>query len=90
VYGPELNNNQVIKALVEANLGVAILSSRTVEAEVSSERLSALKVNGIILERPLTLVSRKNHVLSRPAAAFRSVLFASISMERSLKSNEPR
>jgi LysR family transcriptional regulator, transcriptional activator of the cysJI operon len=90
VYGPELNNNQVIKALVEANLGVAILSSRTVEAEVSSERLSSLKVNGITLERPLTLVSKKNHVLSRPAAAFRSVLLASISMERSLKSNEPR
>jgi DNA-binding transcriptional LysR family regulator len=90
VHGPELNNNQVIKALVEANLGVAILSSRTVEAEVSSQRLSSLKVNGIALERPLTLVSRKNHILSHPAAAFRSVLLASMSMEGRLKSSEPR
>ena len=79
-HGPELNNNQVIKALVEANLGVAILSSRTVEAEVLSERLTSLKVNGISLERPLTLISRKDRALSPPAAAFRSVLLASISM----------
>jgi LysR family transcriptional regulator, low CO2-responsive transcriptional regulator len=90
VHGLELNNNQVIKALVEANLGVAILSARTVEAEVFSQRLSSLKVNGIALERPLTLVSRKNHIFSHPAAAFRSVLLASLSMEGRLKSNEPR
>jgi DNA-binding transcriptional LysR family regulator len=90
VHGLELNNNQVIKALVEENLGIAILSSRTVEAEVSSERLSSLKVNGLALERPLTLVSRKSHILSRPAAAFRSVLLASLSMGERLKSNEPR
>jgi DNA-binding transcriptional LysR family regulator len=76
-YGLELNNNQVIKALVEANLGTAILSWRTVEMEVLAGRLSSLKVNGLALERPLTLVSRKGHTLSRPASAFRSVLFSS-------------
>ena len=80
VHGLELNNNQVIKALVEANLGIAILSSRTVEAEVVAERLSSLKVNGLALERPLTLVSRKNEALSRPATAFRSVLMTSVSI----------
>jgi DNA-binding transcriptional LysR family regulator len=91
VYGLELNNNQVIKALVEADLGVAILSSRTVEAEVLAERLSALKVKGVALERPLTLVSRKSHTLSRPAAAFRSVLLASMSAAtRGVKSNGPQ
>jgi DNA-binding transcriptional LysR family regulator len=74
VYGLELNNNQVIKALVEANLGIAILSWRTVETEVLADRLSSLKVNGLALERPLTLVSHKSHTLSRPASAFRSVL----------------
>ena len=70
-----------------------ILDSRgnpTVEAEVLSQRLTSLKVNGVALERPLTLVSRKNHILSRPAAAFRSVLLASISLEGGLKSSEPR
>ena len=76
VYGLELNNNQVIKALVEVNLGIAILSSRTVETEVLAERLSSLKVNGLALERPLTLVSHKSHTLSRPASAFRSVLMS--------------
>ena len=88
-YGLELNNNQVIKALVEANLGLAILSWRTVEAEVLAGRLSSLKVNGLALERPLTLVYRTSHTLSRPASAFRSVLLASISVgSHSLKSNE--
>lgn len=81
VHGLELNNNQVIKTLVEANLGIAILSWRTVKAEVLSERLSSLKVSGLALERPLTLVSRKKHTLSPPAHAFRSVLLASTSHE---------
>jgi DNA-binding transcriptional LysR family regulator len=70
----ELNNNQVIKALVGANLGVAILSWRTVEAEVSAERLSSAKVSGLPLERPLTLVSRKQNPLSPAAQVFRSIL----------------
>ena len=78
-YNLELNNNQVIKTLVEANLGVAILSWRTVQAEVETGRLSALKVRGVLLERPLALVFRKKHTLSPPARAFRSVLLASLS-----------
>jgi LysR family transcriptional regulator, low CO2-responsive transcriptional regulator len=77
VYILELNNNQVIKALVEANLGIAILSLRTVQAEVANGRLSALKVAGVSLERPLALVSRRKHTLSQPANAFRSILLAS-------------
>jgi LysR family transcriptional regulator, low CO2-responsive transcriptional regulator len=90
-HGLELNNNQVIKALVEANLGVAILSWRTVETEVLAQRLSSLKVNGLALERPLTLVSRKSHTLSRPASAFRSVLLTAVSIgSDSLKNNEPQ
>jgi DNA-binding transcriptional LysR family regulator len=80
-YSLELNNNQVIKTLVEANLGIAILSWRTVQAEVATGRLSALKVIGVSLERPLALVSRKKHTLSPPARAFRAVLLASSSDE---------
>jgi DNA-binding transcriptional LysR family regulator len=77
IYSLELNNNQVIKALVEANLGIGILSKRAVQAEVAAGRLSALKVNGVLLERPLALVSRKKHTLSQPAQAFRSILLNS-------------
>jgi LysR family transcriptional regulator, low CO2-responsive transcriptional regulator len=75
-YGLELNNNQVIKTLVEANLGIAILSWRTVKAEITAERLSSLKVSGLALERPLALVSREKETLSPPARAFRSVLLS--------------
>src|ERR1700730_16318180 len=80
-YSLELNNNQVIKTLVEANLGVAILSWRTVQAEVATQRLSALRMSGLTLERPLALVSRKKHTLSSPAQAFRTVLLACTSHE---------
>lgn len=73
-YGLELNDNQVIKALVESNLGIAILSSRAVRREVLSGQLHSLKVDGVVLERPLSLVSRKHAPLSLPAQAFRSVL----------------
>ena len=66
-YGLELNNNQAIKTLVEANLGIAILSWRTVKAAVPSQRLSSLKVSGLALERPLALVSREKDTLSPPA-----------------------
>lgn len=76
IYGMELNNNQVIKTLVEANLGIAILSWRTVKAEITAERLSSLKVSGLALERPLALVSREKETLSPPARAFRSVLLS--------------
>ena len=79
VHSLELNNNQVIKALVEANLGIAILSWRTVEAEVLSERLSSAKVQGLALERPLTLVSRTHRPLSPPASAFRTILLGTAS-----------
>src|ERR1700730_2246281 len=90
-YGLELNNNQVIKALVEVNLGIAILSWRTVETEVLAGRLSSLRVSGLALERALTLVSRKSHTLSRQASAFRSVLLTGISIgNHSLKNNEPQ
>ena len=77
VHSLELNNNQVIKALVEANLGIAILSWRAVEAEVLSERLSSAKVKGLALERPLSLVFRTQRDLSPPASAFRSILLTS-------------
>jgi LysR family transcriptional regulator, low CO2-responsive transcriptional regulator len=78
-YSLELNNNQVIKALVEADLGIAILSWRTVQAEAAASRLCTLKVIGVPLERPLALVCRKRQTLSPPARAFRSVLLASAS-----------
>jgi len=80
-YSLELNNNQVIKTMVEANLGIAILSWRTVQAEVATQRLSALRMSGLTLERPLALVSRKKHTLSSPAQAFRAVLLACTSHE---------
>lgn len=79
MYCLEINNNQVIKSLVEANFGIAILSSRTVQMEVGAERLSSLKISDLALERPLNFVTRNECDLTAPARAFRSVLLASTS-----------
>ena len=79
VYCLEINNNQVIKSMVEANFGIAILSSRTVQMEVGAERLSSLKISDLALERPLNFVTRNECDLTAPARAFRSVLLASTS-----------
>ncbi len=87
VYGLEINNNQVIKGLVEANVGIAILSWRTVQAEILSSRLRSLKLSGLELRRPLALVSRKEDVLSAPAQGFRTVLLASATEKSCVKNN---
>lgn len=91
-YGLELNNNQVIKAMVESNLGIAILSSRAVEVEVAAGRLTSLTVDGVSFERPLSFLSRNGQALSPPAAAFRSVLFDSMPppQNRRIKNSGPQ
>jgi DNA-binding transcriptional LysR family regulator len=77
VYRKELNDNQAIKAFVEYNLGIAILSGRTVAAEVSSVQMRSLNIQGLGLQRGFHFVSRKNHSLSPPVRTFRSILVAS-------------
>ena len=73
-YGPELNNNEVIKALVASKLGIAILSTRTIAGDVQSGRLRALKLKDVKLERPITLIVRDGQALTAAAQTFKSML----------------
>ena len=75
-YGPELNNNEVIKSLVAAGVGVAILSSRAVTEDLREGRLRALTLDGVDLSRPIRLVVRKGQALTHAAETFRAALLA--------------
>lgn len=73
-YGSELNNNEVIKSLVAAGVGIAILSTRAVAEDVRAGRLHAAKLDGVDLSRPIRLVSKKARILTAAAKTFHSLL----------------
>jgi DNA-binding transcriptional LysR family regulator len=75
-YGPELNNNEVIKSLVVAGVGTAILSTRVVSEDVRAGRLRAVKLEGKDLWRPIRVVVKRSQVLTNAADLFRTQLLA--------------
>jgi DNA-binding transcriptional LysR family regulator len=75
-YGPELNNNEVIKSLVAAGVGIAILSTRAVAEDVRAERLCAVKLDGRDLSRPIRVVAKKAQALTPAAKIFRTLLLS--------------
>lgn len=75
-YGPELNNNEVIKSLVAAGVGAAILSKKGVMEDVNAGRLRAVKLDGVELSRPVRVVVRKSQTLTSVAETFRTLLLS--------------
>jgi DNA-binding transcriptional LysR family regulator len=75
-YGPELNNNEVIKSMVVAGVGAAILSTRVVGEDVRAGRLQALKLEGEDLWRPIRVTVKKSQALTSAADLFRTQLLA--------------
>lgn len=75
-YGPELNNNEVIKSMVVAGVGLAILSTRVVDPDVRSGRLRAVKLQGVELWRPIRIVVKRSQILTATAEIFRSLLLS--------------
>jgi DNA-binding transcriptional LysR family regulator len=75
-YGPELNSNEAIKALVACNIGISILSEHAVRPELQIGRLVALRIHGLPLVRSLSLISLAESKLSPAARAMRAVFIA--------------
>ena len=69
--GMELGSNETIKQAVMAGLGVALISAHTVAAEIESERLICLDVDGLPIIRRWFVVNRTDRALSPAARAFR-------------------
>jgi DNA-binding transcriptional LysR family regulator len=68
----EMGSNETIKQAVMAGLGIAFLSSHTIELELELERLVVLDVEGMPVHRQWFLVSREDRPLSHALHAFQS------------------
>jgi DNA-binding transcriptional LysR family regulator len=75
-YGPQVNSNEAIKALVACNIGISILSEQAVRPELQIGRLVAVRIRGLTLVRSLNLISCAESKLSPAARAMRAVFIA--------------
>jgi DNA-binding transcriptional LysR family regulator len=66
----EMNNNSAIKLGVEAGLGLGIVSSHTIDAEIDTGRLVILDVEAFPLMRKWYMVRREGKRLSEVGNAF--------------------
>lgn len=70
----ELGATEAIKRSAEANIGVAVISRSAVEKELRDKTLRAARIDGIRLERRLSMIILKNKYLSNPLKAFIDLL----------------
>jgi DNA-binding transcriptional LysR family regulator len=70
----EFDNIETVKRAVEIDAGVAIVPEGTVVQEVAKHTLSALKIEGANLHRPLAVIHKKSKVLSPAMKEFVNVL----------------
>jgi len=70
----ELGSNEAIKEAVLRGMGVAVLSSRTVEKEVEAGKLLAIPISGLDLHRDIYVTWDKRRVLPIPARLFLDIL----------------
>jgi DNA-binding transcriptional LysR family regulator len=66
----ELGSNEAIKGAVMRRVGVAILSAYTVQKEVETGQMKAIRVSDLSAERELFVVQDKRRVPSLPARQF--------------------
>ena len=66
----EMENIEMIKKAVEANLGISIMSGFAIQQEIQTGRLKALRVAKIPLNRQLYVARYKGKRLSKAAEAF--------------------
>ena len=70
----ELGSNEAIKEAVLRGIGVAVLSTRTIEQEVISGKLHALQINGLDLAREMFVTWDRRRVVPIPARLFLDLL----------------
>jgi DNA-binding transcriptional LysR family regulator len=72
----EMNKNEAIKQAVEAGLGLGVVSLHTVQAELASNSLITLDVQGFPLHRQWYLVHRQGKRPSPAARAFEQFILS--------------
>ena len=69
-----LGSNEAVKQAVIRGIGAAFLSSLSIQRELASGELIALKVEGVTIERRFWLATRRGRTLSPAAHAFARLL----------------
>lgn len=72
----EFDNIETLKRAIEINNGVSILPEPTVRREVLAGQLALATVEGLDLERPVSVIRRKGRELGRTAQRFLDHLLA--------------
>ena len=72
----ELNGSEAVKRAVAAGVGIAVVSEHSVEGEVRQGVLQALHIDGLMLDRQMSVITNREARLSAAAAAFLSLLAA--------------
>ena len=67
----EFGSNETIKQAVQAGLGLALVSTHTIQLELKARVVRILDVNDLPIRRQWHLVHRKGKRLSPVAEAFR-------------------
>lgn len=63
-----LGSNEAIKEAVKADLGISVLSARSIAEDVEGGKLAAVSLEQVATERPICLIQRKNREPSPVAA----------------------
>jgi DNA-binding transcriptional LysR family regulator len=69
-----LGSNEAIKEAVQRGMGVAVLSTRTIQKELHTGDLHALQINGLALAREMFVAWDRRRVLPIPARLFLDLL----------------
>jgi DNA-binding transcriptional LysR family regulator len=70
IIGMELDSSELLKRFVGAGMGIGFAPKSTIAADEQAGTLKILHIDGVRLQRELTLVFRKDKALSRAAQAF--------------------
>lgn len=80
----ELGGTQAIKQVVEAGMGVTIISALTVQQECQMGRLKTLSIDGCQLSRPLSMVTVSKAPLTKDEMEFAEFMRDTESLEQIL------
>ncbi len=78
----ELGSNEAIKEAVQRGMGVAVLSTRAVQKEITAGTLHTIEIAGLNLTRDMLVVWDRRRVLPIPARLFLDILDAPPSSKR--------
>ncbi len=70
----ELNGSEAVKRAVAAGVGVAVVSRHSVEDELKQGVLHALRIEGLKMDRQMSVVAHRETRLSAAGAAFLALL----------------